>query len=281
MMSSFVQQMCAIRQIVMPWQALSGLFWLFSGVFISSKPLALLADWSAVMLLLAVMLARTSGMLWNRWLDRYFDGENPRTASRALPSGKISSEKTLIYAVGTLLLFLLTCLSFSFVGRCVGLFVACAVVVYSMLKRLTFCCHFFLGVIHGALPLVGSYWIAQSIPVAAMSMSLSAFASVAGTDILYATQDEEVDRRLHLRSVPARFGSDVACRCALILHLFACLCLLVAFLQAGAVCYGLLAAAFYTLWLKWDRHAFSFFLLFFPMTAFIASGVDRLCHVLW
>jgi putative 4-hydroxybenzoate polyprenyltransferase len=279
-MNSIEQHMQTIRQMVMPWQTFSGIFWLFSGIFVSSEPLLRLTDGSIVILIIAVVLARTSGMLWNRWLDRHIDGENPRTASRALPSGKISSAKTFFYAVTTLLLFLITCFFLPTIWRYVGLFVALFVVVYSMLKRVTCFCHFFLGVIHGALPLVGSFWIAQSISTAAVALSLSAFASIAGTDILYATQDEAVDQRLRLRSIPARFGSNFACRIAAVLHVFACICLLATFSQACIASYGLLAGSFYILWCKWDRFAFSFFLLFFPMTAFIIAGVDRLCHVL-
>jgi len=41
---------------------------------------------------------------------------------------------------------------------------------------------------------------------------------VAGFDIIYACQDEEVDRRLGLRSVPARWGTAAALRLAAACH---------------------------------------------------------------
>src|SRR6266496_3283396 len=42
------------------------------------------------LILVAMVCARTCAMAFNRIVDRKFDALNPRTASRPLPSGKIS-----------------------------------------------------------------------------------------------------------------------------------------------------------------------------------------------
>src|SRR5215470_1059520 len=42
------------------------------------------------LILLAMVSARTCAMAFNRIVDRKFDALNPRTASRHLPTGKIS-----------------------------------------------------------------------------------------------------------------------------------------------------------------------------------------------
>ncbi|MGV3754005.1 MAG: UbiA family prenyltransferase, partial [Verrucomicrobiota bacterium] len=42
------------------------------------------------LVLLAMVGARTCAMAFNRIVDRKFDAENPRTADRHLPAGKIS-----------------------------------------------------------------------------------------------------------------------------------------------------------------------------------------------
>ena len=59
--------------------------------------------WRTFALILAAMVcARTCAMAFNRIMDRRFDAENPRTASRHLPAGQISlqSAMTLCTASG-------------------------------------------------------------------------------------------------------------------------------------------------------------------------------------
>src|SRR5437868_7376170 len=47
--------------------------------------------WKTFLLILAAMVcARTCAMAFNRIVDRKFDAANPRTAMRHLPAGKIS-----------------------------------------------------------------------------------------------------------------------------------------------------------------------------------------------
>src|SRR3954451_10734514 len=47
--------------------------------------------WRTFLLIIAaVVTARTSAMSFNRIFDRHFDKDNPRTATRHLPAGEIS-----------------------------------------------------------------------------------------------------------------------------------------------------------------------------------------------
>src|SRR5688500_4401517 len=47
--------------------------------------------WRTFLLILAAMVcARTCAMAFNRIVDRHFDKENPRTATRHLPTGQLS-----------------------------------------------------------------------------------------------------------------------------------------------------------------------------------------------
>src|SRR5205823_11523627 len=64
--------------------------------------------WRTFSLILAAMVcARTCAMAFNRIVDRNFDRENPRTASRHLPAGEISlaSAWTLCIVSGAGLVF--------------------------------------------------------------------------------------------------------------------------------------------------------------------------------
>ncbi len=63
--------------------------------FLAASPEGTAIDWSRfggqlVLIVLAMVFARTVAMLANRLLDREIDRNNPRTAGRALPSGKLS-----------------------------------------------------------------------------------------------------------------------------------------------------------------------------------------------
>ena len=62
-------------------------------------------------ILLAMVGARSAAMSHNRLADRAIDAANPRTASRALPSGAISAGFVRIFLAGSVLLFLLAAAS--------------------------------------------------------------------------------------------------------------------------------------------------------------------------
>ena len=53
------------------------------------------------LMILCMVFARNAAMAFNRYLDRHIDAQNPRTAIRDLPSGRISSSETLIFTSST------------------------------------------------------------------------------------------------------------------------------------------------------------------------------------
>ncbi len=56
---------------------------------------------------LAMVMGRTFGMAANRLIDARIDARNPRTATRSIPSGRISSRDVLAYMFVSLALFLI------------------------------------------------------------------------------------------------------------------------------------------------------------------------------
>ena len=67
---------------------------------------------SILLVIMAMVSARTAAMLANRWLDHDIDARNPRTAGRALPSGKTSPGTVLAGVLISILVFLVSCLLF-------------------------------------------------------------------------------------------------------------------------------------------------------------------------
>ena len=194
----------------------------FSGTFLalSGKPLSLREFF---WIFLAVSGARSVGFGLNRILDRDIDAKNPRTASREIPSGKISEKEAWVFTALSALIFMIssgqlsqTCFALSFIPL---LFFA----LCPFLKRKTLFCHLGLGLAWGIAPLGG--WLAVSpeifpflrlLPV----LLLSGFCVfwVAGFDIIYALLDEDFDRKNGIYSMPAVLGARDALSAARIFH---------------------------------------------------------------
>lgn len=55
----------------------------------------------------AMAAGRTVGMASNRLIDAEIDAKNPRTATRAIPAGRLRRSRALAFTVGALALFVL------------------------------------------------------------------------------------------------------------------------------------------------------------------------------
>ncbi len=173
-----------------------------------------------------MVFARSAAMAFNRYLDRDIDAKNPRTLTREIPAGVISSRAAWIFVAANCLLF--TACAWSINSLCFYLSpVALAVILgYSYTKRFTALCHLVLGTGLALAP-VGA-WLAVTgrfdwIPVTYGFMVL---AWVSGFDIIYALQDAEFDKAHQLHSIPSALGRGRALRMAAMLHVLAAALLL-------------------------------------------------------
>src|SRR5262249_29930206 len=176
-------------------------------------------------ILLCMVFARSTAMAFNRIADRKHDADNPRTAMRHLPAGKISLEAVWLFTVACAVGFVASTLTFllssenwqPLVYSVPTLLFICA---YSFTKRFTILAHFWLGASLLLAPVAA--WVAVrgfSHMVTPSLLGFSVMFWVAGFDILYACQDVEFDRKARLSSVPARFGIRASLRIALVCHL--------------------------------------------------------------
>ena len=182
--------------------------------------------WDLVGIVLCMVTARAFAMGFNRFADRRIDAENPRTASRHLPSGQLSSTGVILFTSLSGLLFVLVTGIFALrddanwwpliLSVPVLLFVA----FYSLTKRFTSLAHLWLGASLMLAPV--SAWIAIvgiSEMTTPLILGLSVLLWVTGFDVIYACQDEEFDRKTGLHSIPARLGVRNSLRLAFALHL--------------------------------------------------------------
>ena len=175
-----------------------------------------------VWVLVAMVAARSAAMAVNRIVDRPFDAGNPRTAGRHLVTGAVSVHFAAAFAAVTTGLFLLAAWQINATALALAPLVLVVLFGYSFLKRFTSLAHLGVGLALGLSPLGG--WIAGAGGLAGdlrvpLVLGLGVLLWVAGFDVIYACQDEEADRRLGLRSLPARLGARRALRAAALLHL--------------------------------------------------------------
>jgi 4-hydroxybenzoate polyprenyltransferase len=106
--------------------------------------------------------------------------------------------------------------------------------VYPTMKRYTPLAHFGVGMGLAMGPLGGWFAVSPSFEHLLTPVLLSLFTLlwVAGFDIIYATLDEEFDRKESLYSFPSRFGRERALRYSGYLHLASFLILVVLFFQS-------------------------------------------------
>ena len=172
-----------------------------------------------VLIVLCMVTARNSAMSFNRIADAKFDAENPRTSKRHLPAGRLSRKSVFAFLALNGILFVLFAWMLQPLAGALALPVWLLLLSYSYWKRFSWLCHWFLGFAIGMSPL--GAWIAVRGEFAVFPIFLLFILMLwmGGFDIIYATQDIEIDRKQGLHSVPARFGLEKSLRIALASHL--------------------------------------------------------------
>lgn len=179
-----------------------------------------------LLMALCMLFARNAAMAFNRFIDRKFDAQNPRTQNRDIPSGNISEKEALLFTLGNVILF---CVATFFINHiCFALAPVALFVVlgYSVTKRFTALCHIVLG-IGLALAPIGAYLVVTgTFAYLPILYSFTVLFWVSGFDIIYALQDDEFDKSQNLYSIPVLIGRKKALQLSRILHLLSFMCVL-------------------------------------------------------
>jgi 4-hydroxybenzoate polyprenyltransferase len=190
--------------------------------------------WQILWISLAMVGARSAAMTFNRIVDRDFDAANPRTASRELPSGKLSVRFAWVFFLASVVLFIVAAYSLNWLTFALSPIALASVLGYSYAKRFTSFSHLLLGWALAISP-TGA-WIAvrgaidSEVP---LLISLFVLMWTSGFDIMYACQDHDFDRKAGLRSIPARFGVARSLWMARLFHIQAWVVLLILYLVSG------------------------------------------------
>ncbi len=181
-----------------------------------------------ILVILCMVFARSAAMAFNRYLDRKFDAQNPRTAIREIPKGIISASNALMFTIICCVLFVVCCYLLNTAVLLLSPIALFVILFYSYTKRFTALCHLVLG-LGLALAPIGAYLaVTARFDLLPILFSFTVLFWVSGFDIIYSLQDEEFDRSNKLHSIPAAVGKVKALRISEILHLLSAACVIAA-----------------------------------------------------
>lgn len=172
-----------------------------------------------LLIILCMIFARNAAMGFNRLADNRFDALNPRTKTREIPSGIISTRAALFFVIINSVLFII---SAGFINRLTLFLSPVALIVilgYSLTKRITSLCHFILGLGLSLAPIGAYISVTGSFAILPVIYSLIVITWVSGFDIIYALQDDEFDRSNSLHSLPSATGRKRALMISVLVHI--------------------------------------------------------------
>lgn len=255
---------------------------LFAGAMLASHGLP---SWRLLGLIVAAGVgARIAAMAMNRLIDRRIDAGNPRTAVRELPSGAMTVAEGVGVLAAGLVVYLAAAWAISPSLLPLSPLPLIVFLGYPYMKRFTPWAHLGVGLGMAGAPLGGYLAVTRSFHDAGPGLLLALFTFFwgSGFDIIYATLDEEFDRRAGLHSMPAWLGRGKALWVSRALHVcaFATLAALVATALPGAlpwVCAAVVAGLLVLEHLQAANVDLAFFhvnaVLGFVVLALVATGV--------
>ncbi|MFZ0830297.1 MAG: 4-hydroxybenzoate octaprenyltransferase [Thermoplasmata archaeon] len=161
-----------------------------------------------VLVVIAVLAARTAGHAFNRWTDRKFDALNPRTRGRALVTGTLSPGFAIGVTVASAAVLavaaaLLNPLSLALSPVALGL-----VFGYSYTKRYTSFTTLFLGLVQALVPAGVFIAVLGTLPLVAVVAVFAILAWGTAFETIHSLGDVSMDTRLGLFSLPRRLGTS-------------------------------------------------------------------------
>ncbi|MFQ5724663.1 MAG: UbiA-like polyprenyltransferase, partial [Terriglobia bacterium] len=145
-------------------------------------------------IIVAMVGGRSAAMAFNRIADRRYDRQNPRTANRELPTGKLSLPFAWTFTLVSAAVLVFAAWQLNPLAFQLSPAVLAILFFYSYTKRFTVLTHWVLGACLGMAP--AGAWVAVrgSLDWEILPLTLAVLFWVAGFDIIYACQDVEFDR---------------------------------------------------------------------------------------
>ena len=173
-----------------------------------------------LLIIAALVTARSAAMSFNRLVDTHYDINNPRTTYRVTLQKKIGRTNLWMFTILCATLFILCAWLLNRLALYMSPLAILIIFGYSYTKRFTHLSHFILGIALALSPIGAWVGIQGTLAVTPFLLSFAVVLWTAGFDIIYACQDIEHDIKSGLYSVPKKLGVRGALILSGILHLF-------------------------------------------------------------
>ena len=162
--------------------------------------------WHLFLFLAGAIAMRGAGCVWNDIVDRDIDAKVERTRKRPIPSGQVTVLQAAIFMAALCLIGLAVLLQFNWFAVAVGFASVLIVIVYPLMKRVTWWPQFVLGLAFNWGALMG--WAAAfgTLGWAPILLYLGGIAWTIGYDTIYAHQDIADDELIGVHSTARLFG---------------------------------------------------------------------------
>ncbi len=163
--------------------------------------------WYLILFAIGAFVMRGVGCTHNDIIDREYDKRVARTASRPIPSGRVTVLQAFLFAIGLSLIGLLVLLQFNRFTILLGISSLAFVAAYPFAKRYTHWAQLMLGLTFMWGALVGWAAVMGSLSLAPVMLYVGAILWTIGYDTIYAHQDKEDDAIVGLKSTALLFGA--------------------------------------------------------------------------
>ena len=212
----FLDRLAAILRDIKVEHTVFALPFAFMGAALAERSFPTAAK--TALILLAMVGARSAAMAFNRLVDASLDAKNPRTKTRALPSGAVKKREVALFVAVSVALFLLAARLLNPLSFRLAPIALLVILGYSFTKRFTRLTHLFLGLSLGLTPAAGYIAVKGSIAAAPVVLGAGVIFWVAGFDIIYACLDYDFDRKTGVHSIPGCIGVGPGLRVAALFH---------------------------------------------------------------
>lgn len=180
-----------------------------------------------VIILIALVMARSCAMAFNRLVDARYDEYNPRTAYRISHLKSIGRGYVWLFTIVCAGIFVLSSAMLNRLSLYMSPFALFILLGYSYTKRFTLTSHFILGLSLALAPIGTWIGIKGEFGLPAFILGAAVLFWTSGFDLIYSCQDVTHDKRMGLFSIPKRFGIKAALRLSLILHILTIILLVI------------------------------------------------------
>ncbi len=168
----------------------------------------------------ALVMARSCAMSFNRLVDTKYDIHNPRTAYRIQLQNNIGKMNLWFFTIACTILFIVCAGMLNRLSLIISPLALLVIFGYSYTKRFTNFSHIVLGVSLSLSPIGAWIGVTGEIAVAPFVLALAVLLWTAGFDIIYACQDLQHDINSKLHSIPKSMGIRNSLRLSSVLHIF-------------------------------------------------------------